>query len=315
MVSLAPDAERAWRPDGPLDVATTLAPLLRGQSDPSARLERDGAFWRATRTPEGAATLRITRRGDDVHFAAWGPGAGHAVAHGPELCGALDSPADFAPPPALRDLHRRNPGLRIPRTRAVYEALFRAVLEQRVTSMEASRAYRALVGRFGEPAPGPCALRLVPSPETLRHVPYFELHPLGVEMRRAETLRFIASRAARLEETATFELAEARARLQAIPGVGVWTIAEVSVVALGDADALSVGDFHLKNLVAFALTGRPRGTDDDMVALLEPFRPHRARVMRLLALSRIRPPAFGPKRALHDFRNRLVPKAFGRARH
>ena len=302
MVLPAPDAERAWRPDGPLDVVGTLSLLLRGRADLSARLEPDGALWRATRTPERAATLRITQRASDVHFAAWGPGAAHAVEHGPELCGALDTPADFVPPSALREVHRRHPGLRIPRTRGVYEALLRAVLEQRVTGLEASRSYRELLRRFGERAPGPCELRLVPSPETLRRVPYFEMHPLGIEMRRAETLRFIASRATRLEEAASLGVAAAHARLRAIPGVGVWTIAEVSVTALGDADALSVGDFHLKNLVAFALVGRPRGTDDEMVALLEPFRPHRARVMRLLALSGIRAPALGPKRALHDFR-------------
>ncbi len=82
-----------------------------------------------------------------------------------------------------------------------------------------------------------------------------------------------------------------------MPGIGPWTAAEVGVRALGDADAVSVGDFHLPNLVAYALAGEPRGNDARMLELLEPYRGQRARVMRLLELSGIRPPRYGPRLA------------------
>ena len=89
--------------------------------------------------------------------------------------------------------------------------------------------------------------------------------------------------------------ATAAAELMRIPGIGAWTAAEVTFRALGDPDAVSVGDFHLKNLVAFALAGEPRATDEQMLELLEPWRGHRARVVRLLELSGVAAPRFGPR--------------------
>ena len=91
--------------------------------------------------------------------------------------------------------------------------------------------------------------------------------------------------------------ADGYARLRAVPGIGPWTAAEVMLRATGDPDAVSVGDFHLKNLVAYAFTGARKGTDEEMVELLEPYRGHRARVIRLLEASGIRPPAHGPRMA------------------
>ena len=65
---------------------------------------------------------------------------------------------------------------------------------------------------------------------------------------------------------------------------------------------MSVGDFHLKNLVAFALAGEPRGTDERMLELLEPWRGHRARVIRLLEASGIEAPKYGPRYSPPDRR-------------
>jgi 3-methyladenine DNA glycosylase/8-oxoguanine DNA glycosylase len=97
-------------------------------------------------------------------------------------------------------------------------------------------------------------------------------------------------------------LEDARARLGAFRGIGPWTVAEVSRLSLGDADAVSIGDYHVPNIVAWALAGEPRGTGERMLALLEPYRPHRGRVLLLLEASGIRPPAFGPRmeaRSIH----------------
>jgi len=249
-----------------------------------------------------------------VEAEAWGPGAARVLDGLPALLGMLDEPDGFDPSghPVIADLARRRPGVRIGRTGAVFEALFPAILEQRVTGMEASGGFRALVRRYGEPAPGPVAaaqrLRLQPEAGLLADLPYYAFHPYGLEQRRADALRRVAAQAASLEALtdATGTPAEvgaaAAARLSAISGVGPWTAAEVTFRALGDPDAVSVGDFHLKNLVAFALDRKPRGTDARMLELLEPWRGHRARVIRLLELSGISPPRYGPRFAPIDRR-------------
>jgi 3-methyladenine DNA glycosylase/8-oxoguanine DNA glycosylase len=190
---------------------------------------------------------------------------------------------------------RRTPGLRLPKTGAVLDSLVLAILEQKVTGAEAFHGYRGLIRAFGEPAPGPHGLWLQPPAKVLATVPYYRLHPLGIERRRADTIRFAASRAKRLEEIVAMTPVDAAARLQALPGVGAWTAAEVTLRALGDPDAVSVGDYHLPNLVSWALAGEPRADDARMLELLEPYRGQRARVIRLLESSGLRAPRYGPR--------------------
>ena len=199
--------------------------------------------------------------------------------------------------PLVAQLERRLVGVRIPRTGAVLESLVPAILEQKVTGQEAHRAWTGLIRVHGEPAPGPpeWRLRLPPSPATLAALPYYAYHPFGIEQRRADLIRGIAARAAWFEAITDLPLADGYRRLTSVPGIGPWTAAEVGVRALGDVDAVSVGDFHLPNLVAFALAGEPRGTDARMLELLEPYRGQRARVVRMLELSGIRAPRYGPR--------------------
>jgi 3-methyladenine DNA glycosylase/8-oxoguanine DNA glycosylase len=266
------------------------------------RVGPDG-MWRATRTPVGPVTTHFRARDGEIHVRAWGPGAEWALVSAPELLGCDDVDDGFRPAhPVLRDLHRRFPGLRIPRSKAVVEAAVPSVLEQKVQGREARRAYAALQRRYGERAPGPAgdAGMFVPAaPRTLAAVPYWAFHGFGVERRRADTVRRVASVAPRLEECAALEPGAARRRLRAVPGVGPWTAAEIAIVALGDADAVSVGDFHIPNQVSWALAGEPRGDDARMLELLEPYRGHRGRVIRLLEAAGIAAPRFGPRLPLH----------------
>jgi 3-methyladenine DNA glycosylase/8-oxoguanine DNA glycosylase len=155
------------------------------------------------------------------------------------------------------------------------------------------------VRRYGEPAPGPTelGLRVLPAPASLAAMPYWAYHPLGLERRRAELLRAISRDAKTLDGLVDVPLETASARLRSIPGIGPWTVAEVGVRALGDVDAVSVGDFHLPHLVAYALAGEPRATDARMLELLEPYRGRRALVVRLLELSGLRAPRYGPRLA------------------
>jgi 3-methyladenine DNA glycosylase/8-oxoguanine DNA glycosylase len=86
-------------------------------------------------------------------------------------------------------------------------------------------------------------------------------------------------------------------------GVGDWTVGSVLGPAVGDPDAVAVGDFHLKNLIAYNLAGEPRGTDDRMLELLEPYRGQRGRVIRHIARSGTPIPKFGAKRRIMATRN------------
>ncbi len=286
--------------DGPLDLRATLWPLVRGTGDPTMRLGT-GVAWRAIRTPAGPATLRLEQRGPNLVFAeAWGAGADWALERAPGLVGADDAPGALVPRHrAVAAAAHRLPGARIGRTGLVWDALLPAILEQKVTGGEARSAFWAIVRRFGEPAPGPQPsarpLMVAPPPSVLAGLPYHVLHPFGVERRRAEAIRRAAREAARLESLVDGPFSAAEPRLRAIPGVGAWTAAEVAIRAWGDPDAVSVGDFHLPNLVAWALAGEPRADDARMLELLEPYRGQRGRVIRLLELSGVRPPAFGPR--------------------
>jgi len=299
-VERTPALTRTIRVDGPLDLGLTLGPLWRGHGDPTMRIGRDGV-WRATRTPEGPAAIHLQSRGDALELTAWGPGAGWAVEAAPALAGLEDEPAGLSTShPLIRELARRRPGVRLPKSRAVFEAILPAIAEQKVTGPEAHRAFRRLVQTHGERAPGPAGdagMRLAPAPETLSRLPYFAFHPFGLERRRAETIRRVAAAANRLEAATRLPPAEGQAKLRAIPGIGPWTAAEVAARAWGDPDAVSLGDFHLPNLVAWALAGEPRGSDERMLELLAPFAGQRGRVVRLLELSGIQPPRYGPRYA------------------
>ena len=298
-------AETVWRPQLPCDVRRTLSPLRRGSADPTHRVTGDGAVWRTTAMPSGAATYRISQTSlHEVHAQAWGHGAAEVIAGLPDLLGARDAADGFLPRhPLLVDSAARHPGLRVPRTGRVVEALVPAVLEQKVTGKEAHASFRTLVSRFGEAAPGPApeGMRVPPSAETWRRIPSWEWHRAGVGPQRSRTICLAMQYAAKLEQTVGMEPVDAAARLTAVPGIGAWTVAEIAQRALGDSDALSVGDYHLSQYVGWALAGSPLD-DAGMVELLEPWRPHRYRVVRLIECSGYAKPRFGPKLTIQDHR-------------
>jgi 3-methyladenine DNA glycosylase/8-oxoguanine DNA glycosylase len=251
---------------------------------------------RASRTPEGPVAVWLAPIEGGVEVQAWGDGASWALEQAPAWCGALDDDSGFDPPSGvIREIWRRHRGLRIARTGLVTERLIPVILEQKVTGREARRAYQRLSAALAETAPGPLRLSLPPDPARVAELPYHAFHPFGIERQRAEVVREAGRRSAWLDAAAGLPIDEARARIGLLHGVGPWSVAEVARVALGDADAVSVGDYHLPSLVSWGLAREPRGTDQRMLELLEPFRPHRGRAQRLLEVSGIRAPAFGPR--------------------
>jgi 3-methyladenine DNA glycosylase/8-oxoguanine DNA glycosylase len=279
----------------PYDLAGTLFPLRRGTGDPTMRIE-GRLVWRAARTPEGPATLRLEHTNGTVAATAWGSGAPWALEHAPGLIGTEDDFSAFE----LRDdvlaqLWKEHRSVRLTRALDVVRTLTAAILEQKVVGLEARRAWRRMTSEVSERAPGDVGLLLPPDPSVVAEVPYYRFHPWGVERRRAEVIRTVCARAASFEALADVPFDEARRRLEAMPGIGPWTTAEVTRLSLGDPDAVSVGDYHLPDIVAWALAGEPRGTDERMLELLEPYRGQRGRVQVLIERSHISPPAFGPR--------------------
>ena len=265
--------------------------------------------WRAIRTAAGVATLALRPGRTEVRATAWGPGAGEALALVPRLCGADDDDDGFDPSshPLLAATAHRHPGLRLTRTDAVFEALAGAIIEQKVTGLQAFGAWRMLVSRFGDPAPGPVPRPLfaAPAAETWRRIPSWTWHRAGVDPPQSRAVVRAAERAPSIDR-ALRAAADGDARdaaLTSLPGVGPWTSAETRIRALGDPDAVSVGDYHLAHEVGFALTGS-RTDDDGMLALLAPWAGHRQRVVRLIRVSGVAEPRRGPRLAPEDHRDR-----------
>lgn len=303
-------SERFIATTAPVDLVRTLGAFRIGGSDPSLRVVPREA-WRASRNADGPATLQVCQLDDTARrfvTRAWGPGADLALDGAPALLGDGDDPEGFSPACAMLDrLHRRHLGLRFGRSGGLVEALLPIVVEQKVTTIEAHRSWHAFERAHGEPAPGPAGragLRMRPAPAKVATLAYSELHRFGIERRRADAMRLVARRASSIEallagRTADHASEVCRA-LESLPGIGPWTSTSAVQQALGAADTVIVGDYHLPHIVAYALAGEPRATDERMLELLEPFRGHRARAVRLLALSGHRAPRRAPKRRLRS---------------
>ncbi len=289
---------------GPASPGLTLSPLRRGRGDPCYHDGADGAIWCTSLLPSGAVTARICRGAPEaVDCEAWGPGAVEFIETVPAFLGVDDDATAFRPAdPTIAAAQRRVPHLRLGRTGRVLEALIPAVLEQRVSGKDAQRAWRKLVTRYGAPAPGPAPahLRVPPSADVWRRIPSWEFQVANVDPGRARTIVGCSQRVDALERLVRRPADAARAALMSLPGVGEWTAAEAVQRAFGDADALSVGDYHLAKMVGWSLLGHPID-DTHMVELLEPMRPHRHRAVRLLEVSGLAVnPRFGPRLPIPD---------------
>ncbi|MCP3909903.1 MAG: DNA-3-methyladenine glycosylase 2 family protein [Actinomycetia bacterium] len=261
--------------------------------------ERAPGLWWPTHTPDGLGTLHLTYAGDPnrIRGEAWGPGAQWLLHQTPDLLGVDDRPETFQPPPGkVADLlsHRRRP-IRFGRTGRVFEALLPSILGQKVQTQMAVRSLRGIVRRFGESAPGPVDLTAFPSADRIAELGYHEFHRFHVERKRADTIIRAARAASRLEQVSDRSPTEVDARLRSIRGIGAWTSGWVRWIALGDADAIPIGDFHIPNNVAWALAGEERATDQRMLELLAPYEGHRGRVVRLVKSSGTAAPRYGPR--------------------
>lgn len=288
------------------DPRATLGVYRYGCGDLTTRLG-PADFWRATFTPEGPGTIHIWWRRGDVDAEAWGAGSGWLLAQVPALLGTQD-PGFTVPDdahPAVRRAHRNHPGLRIGASGTLYHELLPIILGQRVTGVEAVHQWRRLTARLGAVAPGPDpSLRLPPAPAALLAHPAWWYHPFGIEAKRANALRTVAAHAARIDEWASLPPLEAAAKLTLLRGIGAWTIGSALGPSHGDPDAVPVGDYHVPNMVAWALAGEARGTDARMLSLLAPYAGQRGRVITLLGNDGHAAPKFGPRQRIQPMYRR-----------
>ncbi len=293
-----------WRPDWPCNLPRTLRVHRRGSGDPTYRVDDAGTHWRGLRTVAGDASLALAQHRDGtVHARAWGPGADWALQQVPRMLGADDDVSTFEPHhhQVVAELWRRDASVRFGASDQVWTALLPSILEQKVTGKEAFGGYRSLVRRHGAPAPGPASdavgLHVPPDAATVRMIPSWEWLRLHVDPQRSRTAVHAATVADALERTVGMSEEDADRRLRALPGIGVWTSAEVRQRSHGHADAVSFYDYHVAKNIGWALTGEAVD-DDGLAVLLAPYRPHRARVQRLVEGAGLHRPRRGARMSL-----------------
>jgi 3-methyladenine DNA glycosylase/8-oxoguanine DNA glycosylase len=300
----------AWQAiEAPRSLRRTLGAFSAGRGDPTTWLS-PGRFVFATLTPDGPATvlLRWTADpapvGDDgLDAEAWGPGAGWLLDRVDALTGAHDRAIafDVADPVVTRALSATRT-TRIGATGTLWHHLLPTVIAQRITGGEAARQWAQLCRCLGEVPPGPddvvAAMRLPPSPESLRRRPAWWFHRLGIETKRARAITEVAAHADRLWSWSAAGPEASSTMLQRIPGIGPWTVGSALGPALGDTDAVPVGDFHIPHAIAWALAGEPRATDERMLELLAPYHGQRGRVAAAVVRTNGTAPKFGPRRRI-----------------
>jgi 3-methyladenine DNA glycosylase/8-oxoguanine DNA glycosylase len=303
-------ADRCSLATAGIDLRATMRTIGTYPQDPTTRWT-SSSFAKAVLTPGGPGTMLLSWDSSGTTTAqAWGSGAEWLLDRAPHWVGLHDDLTGFRPDlhPTVAEWWRRHPGLRLAASGVVWQELLLVLLGQRVTTEEALRSWRRIVYEWGEPAPGPCELRLPPPPDVVAAHTYVDLHRFNVERRRADAILLAARRARRLEEAATMPTADALRRLTALPGMGVWTATSVITASHGDPDTVVLRDYGLPTMVNYAFTGDPRHVDADaggdvlMCEHLAPWTGHRQRIVRLLFTVGVAVPRRGPRSFNPDIR-------------
>ena len=301
-----------------IDLATTLRTVAFLPRDPTVRLA-PGLFERATVTPDGVGTIRVRwgHRPAEASVEAFGDGADWLLGRAERLLGVADDVTGFEPTTQpLRDVWRRNRGDRIPATGTLWHDVAWFVVQQRIDTDSAAEQWRRLVFDLGSEAPdgsdtgartgATTALMAPPDAATVARLSYHHFHRYGIERQRADNLRAAARVAPRLQALIDdgVGLDEAMPLLRSVPGIGPWTASCLAIQTWGDADTPIVGDDGIPSMVAWLLAGERRADDARMLELLEQYRPHRYRIIRLGYASGVKPPRRAPRARRDDIRRR-----------
>ena len=268
-------------PRGRIDLNQTLSWHRSGKSDPTSR-EAPGEFVKAFRTPDGPVTLYVQQLPRAWRFQAWGAGRDWILDRADQLLQPTDPPLPRHHP-LVEQLDRARGGLRVTRTPWIEDLVVATILQQRVQTRDAFRAFGQLARLRPEPAPGPFTLLL--APRVYRVATPAHLAQLGVEEKRGSTLLRLHALEKRLERAYDATHEEVRCWLQSVRGIGPWTCESVMGLGMGDPDALPTGDLHYPHTISERLTGYRWSSDQEMEQHLEPYRGVRFRVLRLLVSS------------------------------
>jgi 3-methyladenine DNA glycosylase/8-oxoguanine DNA glycosylase len=206
---------------------------------------------------------------------------------------ALDDDPDIDLPPddPLEKLPTRIRRLRLGRVPWLYEAAFQTVLHQRVSGTEAGESWYKLCRKFGEPWD---SLSSAPSPRRVLQLSSADFASCGIEQKRMLPVREAAFRLKKKPSLAT-TYEQTGEMMRACRGIGIWTEQYVRGHFLGDSDAVPLGDYVLPSTVAYFFEGKRKGTDDDMLRILKPYRGNRFRVLSWLEWCGAGPPRRGPR--------------------
>jgi len=273
-----------------VDPRLVLAPLGMLHRDPTVRIGSHEAV-RVTWTPDGPGSVAVSW-GDDpgrITVRCSGDGGTWLAARAEGLVGAKDDVTSFAPESdVVKRLWARYGGDRVGATSTVWHDVAWLVVQQRIRRADAAAQWRRLVTALGEPCAEHEGLSSPPSPERLARAAPWSLRAMGIDARRATTLIEAARVAHRLHRLSELPYAEAVGPLHTIAGVGPWTTSCLSGLTWGEPDTVITGDSGIPSLIAATLAGDRRADDARMLELLEPYRPHRYRVLRLTLAARTR---------------------------
>ncbi len=284
------------------DLQRTMSVLCTGRRDPTFKATVSGVQF-SLLTPVGGCRVKVDRSLGQLQVDVEGDGAEWLEPHLASLFGLHDVPAVFRPSGKVRDLVKRYPGIHLPRLPVVFHRLIQIVLHQLVTWEEAAYGWQEMTRRYGTAAPGDSELLVGPSPSALKALAYYDLVDCGILPRQARLILHLAKDARRIDKVWEQGDDKLIAYLSRINGIGKWTLQTLRGSCLADADAAVTGDYGLPHMVCWFFQQQPRGSDDEMLKLLEPFRGHRYRVQQLLMHADIQAPRRGPKMRVRSWKH------------
>jgi 3-methyladenine DNA glycosylase/8-oxoguanine DNA glycosylase len=268
----------------PFDLVRSFALGRFGLYDPTATLSQN-RLKKAFSCVDGTCVVEVTAETGGVHVRAEGAGEAEVVADLVDALGADDGSKVFTPDhPLLAKLHRAHAGLRLVRVPWRFDVACCAVLQQRVTVREAWQEWTRIAKKYGTRPKndGSHDLFAFPGAHEIARMDSWRFEELGVDPKRTRAMIGLARDVVRRGTFGWTDRARVRKHMRAVRGIGVWTTEMTLGFGYGDPDALPLADLHLPHLVTWALARERPGTDERMEQLLEPYRGHRFRAVRLL---------------------------------
>ena len=292
---------------GSYDLAATLSLFALGRGDPCVRIDSEHVVRCALSTRQGAAALRLTREPETLRVELVGDDLEWLQPRLPAALGLSFTPPILEGPHRLRALAHRLAGLRLLKLPVLFPRIVQLILQQLVTFQDACHGWRSLVQRYGIAVDDD--LYLPPTPAVLARLASYQFVECGILPQHGRRIRGLARLADRIETLwgvgdSPDAINQTSDYLLHQRGIGPWTVGDLRGSAMGDDDAIVIGDYGFPKHVAYFFEGREEADDDEMLRILEPYQPHRFYVLSLLIKGTKPPPRRAPRHRL--LRHRLL---------